>query len=364
VTQHRLIIGAYTEHMPFVDGKADGVLGATYDPAAGTAATAASIGAVTVLARMRNPSYVALSADGRHLYAVNETAEFEGQPGGGVTAFARDPEAGTLRQLNVRSSAGEAPAHLALSQDGRFLLVANYDSGSLTAIVIEPDGSLGAQHAHVQHAGSSVNPQRQAGPHVHMVCPVPGTHDVLVTDLGMDAVMTYELTDAGLTERPGTRFAAPPGTGPRHIVLHPDGRHVFVVGELSSTVLTLRREGGLLVLADVEPTLPPGFSGSSLAGAIRLTPDGQFVLASNRGHDSIAMLRFDAADSALALVHVQSASGRGPRDFCLTPEGDRLIVANQDSDNLVVMDLDEATPQLRPVSAAAAPTPSCVLVAR
>lgn len=355
--QHRLIIGAYTEELPHVAGRADGVLGAAYDPRTG------SVGPVTVLAPARNPSYVALSADTSHLYAVNETARFEGQPGGGITAFARDPGTGALRQLSTRSSGGEAPAHLAIGQGGRHLIVANYDSGSLTAVAIEPDGSLGAQLAHVQHAGSSVHPERQAGPHPHMACPVPGTRDVLVTDLGLDAVLTYELADAGLAERPGTRFAAPPGTGPRHIALHPDGRHVFVVGELGSTVLTLLREDGQFILVDVEPTLPPGYAGASLAGAIRVTADGRFVLVSNRGHDSIAMLRFDAADSALALVHVQSASGRAPRDFCLTPEGDRLIVANQDSHQLVVLDIDPDKPELRPLSATSAPSPSCLVFA-
>jgi 6-phosphogluconolactonase len=354
---HNLLIGTYTETLPHVTGTADGILGASYDPLTG------AVSDVTVLAPTRNPSYLALDPDGRHVYAVNETHIFEDQPGGGVTAFARDPATGALSQLNSRSSDGVAPCFLAL--DGRVLLLANYDSGSMTAVSIEPDGCLGPEFAHVQHQGSSVNPDRQAGPHVHMVTPDPVTGDILVSDLGLDAVLTYQLTPSGLTERPGTRFAAPPGAGPRHIAFHPDGQHVFVVCELASVVLTLRRVDGRLVLAHVASTLPPGAESGppTLAGAIRVTPSGRYVLVSNRGHDSLVMLRFDAETPALTLACVRPSGGAGPRDFCLTPEADRVIVAHQDSSNLVVMDVDEDRPELRPLSTTQAATPSSVLFA-
>ena len=355
---HNLLIGTYTETLDFVTGNADGVTGAVYDPRTG------QVHDVTVLAPTRNPSFLALDADGTRLYAVNETHTFSGQPGGGLTAFARDLRTGALRQLNTRSSAGVAPCYL--SVDGRDLLVANYDSGSVTAIALQPDGSLGPQHGHDQHAGSSVHPERQAGPHVHMACPDPVTGDVLVVDLGMDAIFTYQLTEAGLTERPGTRFAAPPGAGPRHIAFHPDGQHLFVVCELGSVVLTLRRAaGGRLDLAHVASTLPAGAESgpANLAGGIRVTPSGRHVLVSNRGQDSLVMLRFDPGTPSLTLVHSQPSGGECPRDFCLTPEADRVIVAHQDSRDLVVMDLSEDPAQLTLVSRTEVPTPSCVLFA-
>jgi 6-phosphogluconolactonase len=356
-TGHSLLIGTYTETLPHVTGTAAGILGATYDPLTG------SVRDVAVLARTRNPSYLAVGPDGRRVYAVNETHRFAGQPGGGVTAFARDPGIGALRELNFVSSGGEAPCFV--SMDGRVVLVANYDSGSVTAIALEPDGSLGPGHATVQHAGSSVNAERQEGPHVHMAIPDPVTGDALVVDLGQDAVLTYQLGDSGLAERPGTRFAVPPGAGPRHIAFHPDGQHLFVVCELGNVVLTLRRADGKLVLAHVASTLPPGAESGppTLAGAIRVTPSGRYVLVSNRGHDSMVMLRFDAETPALTLVHAQPSGGACPRDFCLTPEADRLIIAHQDSHNLVIMDLDEDRAELRPVSTTAAPTPSSVVFA-
>jgi 6-phosphogluconolactonase len=356
ISGHNLLIGTYTETLPHVTGTADGILGASYDPLTG------AVSDVTVLASTRNPSYLALDPDGHHVYAVNETHTFEDQPGGGVTAFARDPATGALSQLNSRSSDGVAPCFLAV--DGRVLL-ANYDSGSMTAVSIEPDGRLGPEVAHVQHQGSSVNSDRQAGPHVHMVSPDPVTGDILVSDLGLDAVLTYQLTPSGLIERPGTRFAAPPGAGPRHIAFHPDGQHVFVVCELASVVLTLRRVDGRLLLAHVASTLPPGAESGppTLAGAIRVTPSGRYVLVSNRGHDSLVMLRFDAETPALTLACVQPSGGAAPRDFCLTPEADRVIIAHQDSSNLVVMDIDEDRPELRLLSTTPAPTPSSVLFA-
>lgn len=367
--RHRLVIGAYTEDLPHVSGTAGGVLGASYDPRSGI------VGPVTVLARTRNPSFAVPSAAGRQVYVVNETISFGGQPGGGITAFARDPETGALRELNSRSSGGAAPCHLAIHPGGRFLLVANYESGSVVAVALEPDGRLGPEHARVQHAGSSVHPQRQAGPHAHMVACDPVTGDVLVADLGLDAVLSYRLTESGLAERPGTRIDAPPGTGPRHLAFHPDGRHLFVVGELNSTVLTLRRAGDRFVLAGVTSTLgPASAAGDSLAAAIRVAASGRHVFVSNRGDDTIAMLRFDpggaptagaapAGPPALTLVHLQPAGGRGPRDFCLTPDGGHLVVANQDSHNLVVLRIDEDRPGLAPVSAAEAPSPSSVAFA-
>ena len=353
---HSLLIGTYTEKLPHVTGVADGILGASYDPRTG------SVGPVAVLARTTNPSYLALDQDATHLYAVNETHTFEGRPGGGITAYARDPRSGALVQISTKSSGGVAPCHLAV--DGRYLLVANYDSGSATSVALESDGRLGPEHAHLQHAGSSAHPERQAGPHIHMTCPDPVTGDVLVVDLGLDAVLTYQLSPSGLTERPGTRLAAPPGSGPRHIAFHPDGRHLFLVCELASVVLILRRAAGRLVVVGEAPTLPAAASGpASLAGAIRVTSSGRHVLVSNRGHDSVVMLRFSPDAPALTLADIQPSGGAGPRDMCLTPEGDRLIVANQDSHSLVVMDVDEDGSALRPVSATAAASPSSVLFA-
>jgi 6-phosphogluconolactonase len=353
-----LIVGTYTERLPHVDGQAEGILSCRFEDG--------KIGPVRVLARTRNPSFVALSADGSRLYAVNETVEFEGNPGGGVTAFARDTSSGDLSPLNSRPSGGVEPAHLELDPSGRFLLVANYRSGSVAVFGLEADGSIGPMTGHVQHAGSSVHPVRQTGPHAHMIMFDPVTNDLLVPDLGLDAVLVYTLSSDGkLTEHPDQRIHTAPGAGPRHLAFHPDGAHLFVVNELDNTVVALRRAGDGFETTDIAATLPAGFHGHSQAAAIRVSPSGRSVLVSNRGEDSdtIALLRFDADNGTLELVHVAPASGREPREFVFSADGRFVIGAVQDSDALVVMEFSEDVPELRQLSSAQVPTPVCLLIA-
>jgi 6-phosphogluconolactonase len=352
-----LIAGTYTERLPHVDGQAEGILACTF--ADGT------IGPARVLAETRNPSFLVLSADGRHLYTVNETVDFEGQPGGGVTAYARGPE-GELSLLNSCSSGGVEPAHLELDPSGRFLLVANYRSGSVAVFRLEADGSIGPRTDFVQHEGSSVDPVRQTGPHAHMILFDPVTGDVLVPDLGLDAVLFYTLSSEGtLTEHPDRRIHTEPGAGPRHLAFHPDGAHLLLVNELDNTVLALRRAGDGFETTAVASTLPDGFTGHSQAAAIRISPSGRTVLVSNRGEDSdtIASFRFDAGQGTLERTGLVSSNGREPREMIFAGGGQFLIVADQDTDALVVMEFSEDPPQLRPQSTTKVPTPVCLQIA-
>jgi 6-phosphogluconolactonase len=352
-----LIIGTYTERLPHVDGKAEGILSCRYE--------AGTIGPVRVLARTRNPSFLVVSPDGRHLYAVNETVEFEGQSGGGVTAFARDPATGDLSLLNTRPSGGVEPAHLELDPGGRFLIVANYRSGSVAVFGLEADGSIGPMTDHVQHQGASVHPVRQTGPHAHMIMFDPGTGYVLVPDLGVDAILCYELSDEGkLAERPAQRIKTAAGAGPRHLAFHPDGGYLLVVNELDNTLVALRREEDGFVTSDIASTVPEGFHGHSQAAGIRMSPSGRTVLVSNRGADSdtIALFRFDADQGTLRPAGFAPTQGREPREFIFSADGHFVIVASQDSDALVVMEFDEAGPGLRYRSSTPVPTPVCLRI--
>ena len=350
-----LIIGTYTQRLPHVDGKADGVLSCSFD---GTA-----VGPPRTLARTRNPSFIVLSGDGRRLYAVNETVTFEDRPGGGVSAFSRDPATGELSFLNAMSSGGVEPAHIEIDPTGRFLLVANYRSGSVAVFSLEADGRLGAMTGHIQHEGGSLHPVRQSGPHAHMVLFDPRTGDVLVPDLGIDAVLVYTLTESGaLVEQGGRRIAVTPGAGPRHLAFHPDGDRLFVVNELDNTLVALRRDGNDFSPTSAVSVLPEAFEAHSQAAALRVSPSGHWVLVSNRGaeSDSVAVVRFDAADGSLGLVHTQPTSGREPRDFIFTAGGSRVIVANQDSDSIVVFAFDDATGELGLLAKTTVPTPVCL----
>lgn len=348
-----LLIGTYTEKLPHVDGHADGILAADYD--------GASLHGPTLQATVRNPSWVTATADGRHVYAVVETVDFEGQPGGGVAAYARDPASGALALLNTAPSAGTEPAHAELDPAERFVLVANYRTGSVSVFAREPDGSLGAMTGHVQHEGSSVHPIRQTGPHAHQIVFDSVTSEVLVPDLGLDAVLVYRLGDDGtLTERPDARIAAAPGAGPRHCAFHPDGQHLFLLNELDNTLVVLRRDGDRFAQASTASTLPAGFTGHNQTSAVRVTASGRSVLVSNRGHDSIAVLAFDPATETVQLRLAEPCLGREPRDFVQTPDGSHLLVGNQDSDTVALFAFDEDKPSLALASTTAVPTPVCL----
>jgi 6-phosphogluconolactonase len=358
-----LIIGTYTEELPHVRGKADGILGARFDPASGR------IGPVTSLTGARNPSYLAVSAAGDRVYAVHETVTFDGQPGGGITAYARDPRGGRLTPLNARATVGESPCHVAVDRAGGHVLTANYgeDAGSVSAYRLEPDGRLGELTDHVRHAGAGPDPVRQTAAHAHMVASDPLTGDIFVADLGADAVLAYALgRDGRLIPRAGAHLASAPGAGPRHVVFHPDGGHLFVVNELDSTVCALRREDDRFVLADRAPTRPGDGVGAdrpNLAAAIRVTPSGRHLLVSNRGDDSLAVLRFDPATSTLSLVGTMPNVGKSPRDFVVAPDGRHVIVAGQDNDRLACYAFDDRAGALRLLHSAAAPTPVCLVLA-
>ncbi len=350
-----LIIGTYTESLAHVDGKAAGILGSAY--------AAGAVEPPSVLAPVRNPSWIALSPDGLCLYAVVETVEFEGSPGGGVAAFARDQATGALTPINAVPSGGVEPAHVAVHPDGAFVLVANYRTGSVSVFERRSDGGLGAMVEHVQHEGSSVHPVRQTGPHAHQIVVDPVTGRVLVPDLGLDAVLVYDFDGGRLRERRDARIVGEPGAGPRHLAFADGGEHLLLLNELDNTLVVLRREGDRFVRASSCSTLPEGHTGHSQASAIRVSPSGRYVFTSNRGHDSIAVLAFDAAASSARLVRVEPALGREPRDFVLAPDGEHLLVADQDSGTVVTFRWDEAAASLTPVSTVGVPTPVCLLFA-
>ena len=349
----QLIVGTYTERLPHVDGQASGILGCSYSDG--------TVGDPRLLAPARNPSWVTVSASGRNVYAVHETLDFDGQAAGGVTAYRRDPATGALAVLGSRSSAGLAPAHLAL-YGGALVLVANYESGSVAAYAVDEQGGLGDLVGHVQHSGSSVDPDRQTGPHAHMIGVDPKTGRVLVPDLGLDAVLSYQVSEAGeLSERAAERIVTRPGAGPRHLAFHPDGQHLFLLNEIDSTLMALRRDGTRFIQTDLTSTLPESCPDHSEAAAVRVSATGRYVFVSNRGFDSVAMFRLDPASGKLTLEHVEPTRGGEPRDICQTPDGQYLLVANQDTHSIVSFAIDEDEPTLRPVSATHVPSPVCLV---
>jgi 6-phosphogluconolactonase len=233
---------------------------------------------------------------------------------------------------------------------GACLLVANYGSGSIAALPIRADGGLAAPGAVIQHRGSSVNPARQAGPHAHFITPDPANRFALACDLGLDQVLVYQLdpAKAALVPNDPAFIAIKPGSGPRHLAFHPSGRFVFLINEMGATLTTFAydaKRGALKELQTVS-TLPEGFAGDKSGAELQVHPSGKFVYGSNRGHDSIAVFRFDPKGGQLTLVEHQSTQGKTPRHFTLDPTGQWLLAENQDSDSIVVFHVDAKTGRL------------------
>jgi 6-phosphogluconolactonase len=313
-----------------------------------------------------SPSFLALDPRRRFLFAVNETGTFEGKPTGSVSSFAIDPASGKLTLLNQRSSMGSGPCHLVVDREGRNVIVANYNSGSVAVLPVAADGRLGETTAFVQHAGKSVNPARQAGPHAHCVTLDAANRFAFVCDLGLDQVLTYRFDASHGTLTPGDPAFTPlkPGAGPRHMAFRPDGKFAYVISEMDSSVTSFSYDaehGRLHELATVS-TLPAGFDGKSSCAEITVHPSGQWLYASNRGHDSVVLFAIDREKGTLTHVADQSSGGKVPRHFGLAPSGQSLVVANQNSDSLLACHIDDITGRLTPSGPLAnAFAPVCVV---
>jgi 6-phosphogluconolactonase len=311
------------------------------------------------LTAARNPGFFAIDPDGRHLYACNEDNRGE------VSAYRLEASTGALTLLNSRSSAGLGPAYISLDRSGRFALVANYGSGTIAVIAINPDGSLGRQTAFVQHTGRSVDPVRQTRAYAHSIIVDPSNRFVLVADLGTDKVFLYrfDASDGTLSPNEPAFAAVAPGSGPRHISFHPNGRWVYVVNEMASTIaaFTWNPEAGSLAPFQTISTLPADFHGKSTAAEIEVHQNGKFLFSSNRGFDSIAVFSIDPATGRLAPVEIVPSGGRTPRFFTLDPGARWLLCANQDSNNVVVFGIDPSTGHLsRAGDPVAAHVPVCL----
>ncbi len=326
------------------------------------------LGTAGLAAETDNPSFLAVHPNQRFLYAVNEVSRYEGRDAGSVSAFSIDRTTGTLTLLNRVSSRGAGPCHLSIDRSGKWLFAANYGGGSVAAFPLHDDGTLGEASAFVQHAGASVNRARQSGPHAHAAVVSPDNRFVLAADLGLDRVFSYRLDPAtgGLAGEPGFAAVAP-GSGPRHLAFRPDGRFAYVLNEMLSSVAAFRYDAGRGTLTELQSlsTLPDGFTGESSGAEIVMHPGAKFLYASNRGHDSIASFRVDAAKGTLTSIDRVSTGGRTPRSFAIDPSGRFVVAANQESGTLVVFRIDQQTGRLTPTGTTLqVPFPVCVVFSK
>lgn len=357
VPDRLIFVGTYTT------GQSKGIYAFRFNEDSG------ALSPIGLAAETPSPSFLAASRDGRHVFAVNEIASFKDErtsgPSGSVTSFAVDSSTGTLRAINTESSQGAGPCHLALDRTGRFLAVANYSGGTFAILPVGTDGRLGPATAVMSNTGSGPNRARQDRPHAHFVAFDSSNKFLFGADLGSDRVWVYRFDPSKGTAVPNDppSAAVEAGSGPRHLAFHSNGRFAFSVNELKSTVtaFTHDRTRGALTPSATYSTLPDDFRESSSTAEIALHPNGRFLYASNRGHDSIAVFSVGAAGE-LRRVQIESTRGQTPRNFAIDPTGRWLIAANQKSGTLAVFRINQATGELAatgPLTTVDAPV--CVL---
>ena len=355
-----LFIGTYTPK----DGASKGIYAVSLDPVTGALSTP------VVAAETPNPTFLAWRPDGKVLYALGEGPAPDGQITGGVAAFAFDGKSGRLSPLNTRGTGGGGTTHLAADATGRMLITVSYGSGYVASFPLEAAGRIGPVASFIPHTGPvGPNPLRQDKSHAHSVTLSPDNRFAFVADLGLDRVFSYRLDPAKgtLTPNDPAFITVQPGSGPRHTKFSRDGKFFYILGEIdgSVTVCTYDAARGTGTPIQHISTLPAGFvvTDPDRAAEIRVHPNGKFVYASNRGHDSIAVFAVQA-DGTLRLVEITPCGGKHPRNFNLSPDGTWLVCANMESDNLVSFKVDAATGRLTPSGhSVTVPRPVCVLFA-
>jgi 6-phosphogluconolactonase len=291
-----------------------------------------------------NPSFLAIDSQQHYLYAVDENFD---ETECRVQAYQIDPESGSLSYINRQLSHGFYPCYVSVDQTDQFAIVANYGSGSVTLLPIGEGGQLLPACDSRQHTGSGINPDRQEGPHAHCTVMDPTNTYLFAADLGIDKIMSYRLDfeRKQLITNNTPYLEMPPGSGPRHLRFHQNGRFAYIINELNSSITALNydeREGAFEIIETVS-TLPQDYQGESYCAELCIAPEGNFLYGSNRGHDSLAIFAIDEMNGRLSLVAHQSTYGLNPRNFAIDPNGTFLLVANQDSDNIVTFRINHKT---------------------
>lgn len=294
---------------------------------------------VSVVKGLRNPSFLVVAPDQQHVYAVAEN-----EPEGSVYALSFNPTTGQLNLLNEQPSGGAHPCYIDIDASGQWLSVANYTGGSVSLFPILKDGRVGPATDKKQHAGNSINPERQTSPHPHAAMVVASMNEVWVPDLGLDKIFRYKVSNSGKLITPEV-FTQPGGSGPRHAAVAANGKFAYVLNELNATVTAFTLSPKMTSLQTL-PTLPAEFKDKNWCADIHLSGDGKFLYATNRGHQSIVTWQVDDASGRLTFVDRVSVGGAWPRNFLVDPTDQFVLVANQESDNIVVFRRNAQTGKL------------------
>jgi 6-phosphogluconolactonase len=346
---YRLLIGTYTS------GKSEGIYLYDFNLKTGTATL------VSVTKGIANPSYLAVSSDQKYVYAVSELNG--GGNAGQVYAYAYNKANGELTFINKQPSGGDDPCYVSVSRNGKWVIAGNYSSGSLKALRSSA-GRLYDENKAILHEGKGLNPERQEKPHVHATYLSPDNKTLYVPDLGIDQVMVYRFDSySGQLTRKAS-VPVEPGSGPRHIDIHPNGKYAYLMEELKGniSVFSIDHSKGTLTRLQTISSAAEGFTGDMGSADIHICSDGRFVYASNRGNaNDIAIFSVDPQKGTLTKVGNQPVLGIAPRNFTLDPSEHFLLVANMKSDEIVVFSRDKTSGKLTDTGKRiSVPTPVCL----
>ncbi|MDM5189425.1 lactonase family protein [Bacillus sp. DX4.1] len=338
-------IGTYTK------GDSKGIYSFTLDT------ETARILDVKEAAHLDNPTYLTISQDNQYLYSVIKKEE-----SGGVAVYSINNQTKNLEALNTQLLEGAPPCHVSVDRKNRTVVTANYHKGTIESYLVnQENGTVSSATSIIEHKGSGPNKERQQKPHTHYAGFTPDEKYVVAIDLGIDKLITYEVNRGILTEV--SNLSVNPGSGPRHLVFHPNEKYAYMMTELSSEVivLTYNAEDGSFKELQYISTIPEEYNENNQGSAIHISSDGRFVYAANRGHNSIAVFSVNQDSSELVFVESIPTEGNWPRDFVLDPTGKFLVALNEKSSNLVLFSRNESTGKLTLLqSDVVVPDPVCM----
>ncbi|WP_407406775.1 lactonase family protein [Peribacillus sp.] len=322
-------IGTYTK------GDSKGIYRFTLDSNEGKITT------LVLAAELKDPTYVTISEDKKHLYAILKEAG-----SGGVAAYSIDEGSGDLTYLGKELTPNGSYCHISIDSKKNVLVTANYGDGIIEAYKLNPDATPASVSSTIRHTGMGPNKERQEKAHAHYAGFSPDEKFIAVVDLGIDQINTYGIHN-GVLEKVNS-LAVTPGSGPRHLTFHPNGKIAYVMTELAPEVIVLAydsQNGSFSELQTIR-TVPENFRENNQGSAIHISADGEFVYAANRGHDSIAVFQTDKKTGKLTLVELVSTEGHWPRDFALDPSGKFLVASNEESGTLTLFSRNDINGKL------------------
>ena len=323
---------------------------------------------ISVTSNIKNPTFITIDDNQDYLYSVTETGMEPDNSEGNIYAYKIDKQTARLDLVNVQPTNGLGPCYISInSKEPKCVVVANYGSGSVALFPVSDNGSVGNISGFNSHAGSSVNQERQEAPHAHFADYfILGKDETYVfsADLGTDKLYIYKIKSNSLQLSLTREIKLHDGAGPRHLTYDDSKKYIYLLNELDSTVTVFDWDNNMEIIQTVT-SLPNGYSEESFAADIHISPSGKFLLATNRGHDSIAVFAIDESNGQIKIVGHTSTQGEHPRNFAMIQgaKNDTSLVfaANQDSNNIVTFELNETSGELTPNGQiVSVPAPVCI----